>query len=154
LDSFSLLDQFGNFSHIDMKVVFSYIKIVLLAVVLPAFSVNAQTTSPSHTVHKRHITESYALDTVLRLPEIKEANAYMMRGRAKDRRHLFSMIYGDPDSLHPYYWVVVGEDNGMCFVTHCTFYVYTNGGKILYHDNFSDSTMDLSTWRRKYLRKS
>ena len=63
------------------------------------------------------------------------------------------MIYGEPDSLHPYYWLVIGEENGMSFVTHFTFYVYTNGRKVLYHDNFSDSTIDLSTWRRKYHRK-
>jgi hypothetical protein len=108
------------------------------------FSVNAQTTGIGYTVQKRHITESYAIDTVLGLPEIREANAYMRRA-TKGKRHLFSMIYGDPDSLHHYYYLVVEEDNGMCFVTHFTFYVYTNGRKILYHDNFSDSTIDLST---------
>ncbi len=136
-----------------MKVVFSYIKIMLLAVVLPAFSVNAQTTGLSHTIHKRHFTESDALDTILELPEIKEADSNIRR-ITKGKRHLSSMIYSQPDSLNPYYCVVVVEDNGMAFVTHFTFYVYTNGRKILYHDNFRDSTMDLRTWRRKYLRKS
>jgi len=86
------------------------------------------------------------------LPEIREDDAYV-RKTTKGERHLFSMIYGEPDSLHPYYWVVVGEDNGMSFVTHFTFYVYTNGRQILYHDNFSDSTIDLSVWRRKYHKK-
>ena len=76
-----------------------------------------------------------------------------MNRATKEKRHLLGMIYGDPDSLHPYYWVVIGEDNGMCFVTHFTFYVYTSGRKILYRDNFSDSTVDLSVWRRGRHRK-
>jgi hypothetical protein len=138
-----LLDQIVNFSHIDMKEVSAYIKIMLLAIIFPVVAVNAQTRDIGHGVRKRHITESYAMDTVLGLSEIREDDAYV-RKTTKGERHLFSMIYGEPDSLHPYYWVVVGEDNGMSFVTHFTFYVYTNGRQILYHDNFSDSTIDLS----------
>ena len=89
---------------------------------------------------------------MIRLPEIREANAYMRRV-THGKRHLFSMLYGDPDQEHPYYWVVVGEDNGMSFVTHFTFYVYTNGRKIMYHDSFSDSTVDLKVWQRRVRRK-
>jgi len=92
------------------------------------------------------------MDTIMRLPEIKEDDLYI-RQKTKGKRHLFPMIYGDPDKEHPYYWVVVGEDNGMSFVTHFTFYVYTNGRKILYHDNFADTTVDLSVWRRRMHRK-
>jgi len=135
-----------------MKRVLAYIKIVLFAVVPPVLSVNAQTSKSGHPGRKRVVTERYALDTVMRIPEIKEDDSYIRR-TTKGKRHLFSMIYGDPDSLHRYYWVVVGEGNGMSFVTHFTFYVYTNGRKILYHDNFTDSTIDLSVWRRKYHRK-
>jgi len=130
----------------------AHIKILLLVVVLPVFSVNAQTTGLSHTAHKRHITESYALDTVLGLPEIKEADASIRR-ISKGKRPLSSMIYSQPDSLDSYYRVVVVEDNGMAFVTHFTFYVYTNGRKILYFDTLSDSAIDLRTWRRKLHKK-
>jgi len=135
-----------------MKEVLAYIKIKLLVVALPVFSANAQTAGLSHTVHKRHITERYALDTVLGLPEIKEADA-SIRQISKGKRHLSSMIYSQPDSLDPYYCVVVVEDNGMAFVTHFTFYVYTNGRKILYFDTLSDSAIDLRTWRRKLHKK-
>ena len=135
-----------------MKVVFSYIKIILLAVVLPAFSVNAQTTGLSHTVHKRHITESHALDTILELPEIKEADSNIRR-ITKGKRHLSSMIYSQPDSLNPYYCVVVVEDNGVAFVTHFTFYVYTNGRKIMCYDDTSKTPIDLGTWRRRYHKR-
>ena len=127
-------------------------KIILLAVFLPVFSVNAQTTSIGHAVRKQHITESYALDTVLGLPEIKEADSDIRR-ISKGERHLSSMIYSQPDSLDPYYCVVVVEDNGMAFVTHFIFYVYTNGRKILYFDTLSDSAIDFRTWRRKLHKK-
>ena len=129
-----------------------YIKIILLAIALPVSAANAQTTNTGHPVKKRHMTESYAIDTILRLPEIREDDAFI-RKTTKGKRHLFGVIYGKPDSLRPYYWVAIGEDNGMSFVTHFTFFVYTNGRKILYHDNFTDSTIDLSDWRRKYHRK-
>ena len=133
--------------------VLPHIKIILFAVILP-LSVNAQRPNVRHPVHKQHMTAELAIDTILRLPEIKENDAYIRRVTT-GKRHLFGMIYGEPDSLNPYYWVVIGEDNGMSFVTHFTFYVYSNGRKILYHDNFSDSTTDLRNWRRKYhVRKS
>jgi len=135
-----------------MKRALAYIKIVLFVVVLPVSSVNAQASKSGHPGRKRVVTEKYALGTVMRIPEIREDDSYIRR-TTKGKRHLFSMIYGDPDSQHPYYWVVVGEDNGMSFVTHFTFYVYTSGRKILYHDNFTDSTIDLSVWRRRYQRK-
>lgn len=135
-----------------MKEVIVFIIIMILAVLLLDFSANAQTKNIERPIQKRHVSEKFALDTVLQLPEIKEDDLYIRR-KTKGKRHLFSMIYGEPDNQHPYYWVVVGEDNGMSFVTHFTFYVYTNGRKILYHDNFSDSTMDLSTWQRKYHRR-
>ena len=135
-----------------MKVVFSHIKIILMAVVLPAFSVNAQTTGLSHTVHKRHITESDALDTIFELPEIKEADSNIRR-ITKGKRHLSSMIYSQPDSLNPYYCVVVVEDNGVAFVTHFTFYVYTNGRKIMCYDDTSKTLIDLGTWRRRYHKR-
>ncbi len=32
----------------------------------------------------------------------------------------------------PYWWVAVGEDNGMSFVTHYGFLVYIRSGKIFY----------------------
>ena len=112
----------------------------------------AQTAPGVHPRSARRITADFALDTVLRLPEIREDDTYIRRV-TKGKRHLLSMLYGEPDHGHPYYWVVVGEDNGMSFVTHYTFYIYTNGRKILYHDNFSDSTIDLKAWQQRMHRK-
>ena len=96
---------------------------------------------------KKKVTESLAMDTVLRLPEVQQADAYIRR-ITKGTRHLFSMLYGEPDKAHSYYWVAVGEDNGMSFVTHFGFYVYTRGGEISYVDNVTGEVVDLKTWRR------
>jgi hypothetical protein len=88
------------------------------------------------------------MDTCMQIPEIKEDNAYI-KHTTHGKRVLFPMIYGDPDKEHPYYWVVVGENNGMCFVTHFTFYVYQKSGKILFYDRFNEKAMDLPTWRKR-----
>lgn len=102
--------------------------------------------------HNLHISANHAIDTILGLSEIREDDDYI-RKATKGKRHLSGMIYGSPDKLHPYWWVVIGEDNGMAFVTHFTFYVYSNGRKIMYYDNLSDSSIDLSVWRLRYHKK-
>lgn len=93
------------------------------------------------------ITEKFAMDTAMHLPEVKESNDYIRR-YSSDKRLLFPMLYGEPDSLHPYYWVAVGEDNGVCFVTHFTFYVYANSGRIVYSDPVEEVSVDLESWRK------
>ena len=98
------------------------------------------------------ISEEFAVDTVLNLPEVKESCNYFRRA-TKGKRRLFSMVYGDPDTTHPYYWVVVGEDNGMCFVTHLGFHVDPNTGEIFYYDTINDSAIDLRRWRRSLRRR-
>ena len=132
-----------------MKIVLINVTILVFASTLPILSICAQTTRAGHSVSKRHITSSFAIDTVLGLLEIRQYDAYIRRV-TKGNRHLIGMIDGEPDSLHPYYWVKIGEDNGMSFVTHFTFFVYINGKQILYHDNVCDSTIDLKLWRAKY----
>ncbi|HVS94847.1 MAG TPA: hypothetical protein VHE54_00125, partial [Puia sp.] len=79
-------------------------------------------------------------------------DAYI-RKETKGKRHLFGMVYSKPDSLRPYYWVAIGEDNGMNFVPHFFFYVYLNGRKIMNYDIFNDTAVDLSLWRRRYHKK-
>jgi|GEM_PF-1408399 len=131
---------FSSGNH--MKKTFVHTIFILLAMVTSAFPGKAQ---PA-------ITRDYALDTVLRLPEVQKADAYVRRV-TKEKRHLFSMLYGEPDREHPYFWVVVGEDNGMSFVTHFGFYVYTKSRKILYLDNFTGQAIDLETWRHSRHKK-
>jgi|SRR6185437_7851726 len=135
-----------------MKKAFTYSAIILLAIGVLANSASSQPVQTGHPGAKRRISESFAVDTVLQLPEVRTADAYVRRA-TKGKRHLFSMVYGEPDKEHPYYWVAVGEDNGMSFVTHFGFQVYINGGEILYLDNDTGNAIDLMTWRRNHHRK-
>jgi hypothetical protein len=101
---------------------------------------------------KYFISADFALDTVMRLPEIIEDNDYIQR-KTIEKRKLFPLIYGEPDKEHPYYWVAVGEDNGMSFVTHFGFQVGATSGTVKYFDAFTGEVLDLRS-RRKTLRKN
>ncbi len=119
-------------------------KYLLLTIALPilTLSVFGQPTARRHV-----ITKDEAIDMVMRLPEVRESNAYILK-HSRDKRKLFSMIYGEPTKEQPYWWVAVGEDNGMCFVTHYGFLVSIRSGKIFYIDALQGTHIDLLTWRR------
>ena len=92
------------------------------------------------------------MDRVMRLPEVKESNAYI-RQHTKDKRKLFPIIYGEPTRERPFWWVAVGEDNGMSFVTYFGFFVYVKSGEILYYDTLKDTAIDLRSWRKSRIKK-
>jgi len=96
---------------------------------------------------KQVLTKEMAIKMVMRLPEVRKANAYILQ-HSIDKRKIFAMIYGEPTRQQPYYWVAVGEDNGMCFVTHFGFHVYIRTGRILYVDTINGTAIDLRTWRK------
>jgi hypothetical protein len=98
---------------------------------------------------KYFISGDFALDTVMRLPEIIDENDYIQR-KTKEKRKLFPLLYGEPDKDHPYYWVAVGEDNGMSFVTHFGFHVDATSGTIHYYDALTGEVLDLRSWRKTY----
>jgi hypothetical protein len=108
---------------------------------------NGQKVSKDHT-----ITQDEAIEMVMRLPEVKESVAYV-RKHSKDKRLLFAMIYGEPSKEQPYWWVVVGEDNGMSFVTHVGFFVYVKTGRIMYLDTLEGKSISLRAWRKSLHKK-
>jgi hypothetical protein len=93
------------------------------------------------------ISADFAMDTVMDLQEIREDNAYIKQ-QTKGKRKLFPLLYGEPDKEHPYYWVAVGEDNGMAFVTHYGFYVYATSGVIKFCEPLTGRAIDLEHWRK------
>ena len=101
---------------------------------------------------KYFISGDFALDTVMQLPEIVEDNEYVQR-KTNKKRHLFPLIYAEPDKEHPYYWVAVGEDNGMAFVTHFGFQVDATSGTIRYYDAVTGKATSLSSWRKTLGKK-
>ena len=125
-------------------------KMFLLAIVVPLFSLLAvgQKAIPRHA-----ITEDEAMDMVMRIPEVKKSCAYFEK-KTHGERHLYPLVYGEPDSTHRYYWIAVGEDNGMSFVTHFGFFVYIKTGKIFYYDTLNGAEIDLRTWRKRLAKNN
>jgi hypothetical protein len=119
-------------------------KCLLLAIVLPVLTLSAL----GQSAPQRHaVTKDEAIYMVMRLPEVRASKAYMLT-HGKDRRKLFPMIYREPTKEKPYWWVAVGEDNGMSFVTHYGFLVYIKSGKLFYVDTLNGTHIDLDTWRK------
>ena len=121
----------------------------LLSFILSGFSLTAfdQQPHPSY-----RITEKEAVDKVMNLPEVRESNAYISR-HSKDKRKLFSMTYGEPGNDQPYWWIAVGEDNGMAFITHFGFFVDVRTGKIRYFDTIEGKSISLQAWRKNLHRR-
>ena len=124
-------------------------QLILIAVIILLLCLGAsgQKASTGH-----GITKGEAIEMVMRLPEVKESVAYV-RKHSKDKRLLFAMIYGEPSKEQPYWWVVVGEDNGMSFVTHFGFFVYVKTGKIMYFDTLEGKSISLQAWRKSLQMK-
>jgi hypothetical protein len=118
-----------------------------IALFILIVSVTALSAAGQASIKRHFITRDEAIDMVIRLPEVKESNRYILT-HSKDKRKLFAMIYGEPTRKNPYWWVAVGEDNGMCFVTHYGFLVYIKSGKIFYVDTLNGTHIDLDTWRK------
>lgn len=120
------------------------VKIRMVIAVLLTFSIGAFGQKPTV---RRTVTKEMAIEMVMQLHEVKEAKAYVLR-HSRDKRKLLPMIYGEPTKEQPYWWVVVGEYNGMSFVTHFGFLVYIRTRKIYYYDALEGKSIDLQTWRK------
>lgn len=124
------------------------VKVLLpLMVLLACLAAQAHSTPSTH-----HVTKKEAVDKVMSLPEVRESAADF-RQKTKNKRKLFHLTYGEPDKDHPYWWIVVGEDNGMCFVTHLGFYVNARTGKIRYVETLEGKSISLKAWRESLHRK-
>jgi hypothetical protein len=64
------------------------------------------------------------------------------------------LIYKKTDETKKgYYWLKVGEDNGVSFVSHYNFFVYPNTMKVLYYDTVNDLELELDKWRKQENKK-
>jgi hypothetical protein len=87
-------------------------------------------------------------DTIFKLPEVKERAKYIEQ-KTKGKRHLMIWIADTPNlPVRKYYWVKVGEDNGMSLVTHFNFFVYFDSMRIMYLDVIHGTEINLDAWRR------
>jgi len=88
--------------------------------------------------------EEKIIDTIFKLHEVKERAKYIEK-QTKNKRHLIIWIADTPNlPEQKYYWIKVGEDNGMNLVTHLNFFVYPDSNLDVVHD----TEINLDTWRR------
>jgi|GEM_PF-3445483 len=131
---------------------FGYITGTLLLVFFFCLSQSARPQASEHPTQKTVVTESFALDKVLLLSEVRHTDADIRR-KSNGKGHLASLLSAKPNHIHPYYWVAIGEDNGGSFVTYFNFYVYNHERKILYLDTDTGKAIDLAAWRRRLIKK-
>lgn len=92
--------------------------------------------------------EDKIVDTIFKLPEIKERAKYI-EVQTKGKRHLKVWVADTPNFPdQKYYWIKAGEDNGTNLVTHFNFYVYPDSMRIMCYDTQSDSELTLDEWRK------
>jgi len=98
-------------------------------------------------VKRDSVLESKIMDLILSLPEVKQANAYVIK-HSHGRRHLFDYIHARPDKKYGDYWVKVSEDNGATYATHFNFFVNGKTFAIKYMDTISSEEVPLEVIRK------
>ena len=91
--------------------------------------------------------EEKIVDKIMSLPEVKKRQKYV-ETQTKGTRHLTIWIASKPTATNNYFWIKVGEDNGMNLVTHFNFYVYPATLRIMYLDIQNDKLLSINQWRR------
>jgi hypothetical protein len=99
------------------------------------------------------LTETSVIDTIWKLEEVIERNDYLLK-ETLGKRKISVLIYKKTDETKKgYYWLKVGEDNGVSFVSHYNFFVYPNTMKVLYYDTVNDLELELDKWRKQENKK-
>lgn len=98
-------------------------------------------------VNHDSVLESKIMDLILSLPEVKQANAYVVK-HSHGKRHLFDYIHMRPDNKDGDYWVKVCEDNGGSYATHFNFIVNGKTFAIKYMDTMTSEEVPLEVIRK------
>jgi hypothetical protein len=120
-----------------MKNLLSFLFLLLL---MPQLKAEAR-------VKQDSVLESKILDLILSLPEVKQANLYVMK-HTNNKRHLFDYINDQPAKKGGDYTVMVAEDNGSTYHTHFIFLVNSKTLKIKYSDVITGEDIPLEVLRR------
>jgi hypothetical protein len=89
-----------------------------------------------------------AMDAVAALPEVQQWGIFLEQ-QTQGERHMKFWAWGAPKPDAPYYWIKVGEDNGMSLVAQFNFFVYPESGRIMYYDVVEGEPITLEAWRAK-----
>lgn len=94
--------------------------------------------------------EERVMKLVEDLPTVKEHAVYMEK-QTQGKRHQLVWIFASPKENEGKYWIKVGEDNGMAYVTAYNFYVDPKTNKVGYYDTAQDTLVDSKDLER-YLK--
>lgn len=97
------------------------------------------------------VLESKILDIVLSLPEVRQANAYVVK-HSRHKRHLFDYMGSLPDKKDGDYQVLVAEDNGYIYHTHFIFLVNGKTFAIKFSDTVTGEDIPLEALRKNKKR--
>lgn len=87
------------------------------------------------------------LDQIWELPKVKKRSEYV-RTETNGERTLKLKIQQKPTKEDPYYWVKVGEDNGLNFVSHFLFALNPNTSEIFYYDGLTGEKIAVEEWEK------
>jgi hypothetical protein len=96
---------------------------------------------------KDEILEEKICDMTFELKEVKDFKKLL---KEKNSRNLYMWFVDTPtDNKEGYYWLKVGEDNGMSFVTNFHFHYYPKTKKLLHYDTAQDKEETIKEWRKR-----
>ena len=100
----------------------------------------AESTKPAGTLDE-------LLERIWELPKVKERAEYVQK-ETNGERKLKLKVQQKPTKEDPYYWVKVGEDNGMNFVSHYQFAIDPATSEIFYYDDLTGEKMPVEEWTK------
>lgn len=109
--------------------------------------------SYSQSIKSSKTIEDRIIDTIMKIPEVKEKAKYVEKQSHRER-HLSCFIYKKPSKELNYYWIKVAEDNGVNYDAHFNFYVDPKNLAIKYLDIVKDTAIDLKIWQKSRNSKS
>jgi len=85
------------------------------------------------------------LDQIWDLQKIKDRAEYVKK-ETNGERTLKMRVLEHPNEISPFYWVKVGEDNGMNFVSHFQFAINPQTKEVFYFDEISGEKVPIEAW--------
>ncbi|MFK7905868.1 MAG: hypothetical protein AB8B69_12115 [Chitinophagales bacterium] len=87
------------------------------------------------------------LDQIWDLQKIKDRAEYVKK-ETNGERALKLRILEQPNEISPFYWIKVGEDNGMNFVSHFQFAIKPQTKEVFYFDEISGEKVPIEVWAK------
>ncbi|MGB1242927.1 MAG: hypothetical protein ACPG49_10425 [Chitinophagales bacterium] len=87
------------------------------------------------------------LDKIWDLQKIQKRAEYV-KEQTNGERALKLRILEEPNEISSFYWIKVGEDNGMNFVSHFQFAINPSTKEVFYFDELSGEKVPVEEWEK------